>query len=141
MMRSITHHVSKDTLKYSSMLALVMIHSEAKLELDVSSSLTGLGITTRESRARSFPVAKVVSEIGSLFGSPLEIRRSEENIRETERENDRIPRGSGRYSRLFSSVLLVSRDIQSKLLTSLNILITRKDRARKTRIQCTPKLA
>ncbi len=35
--------------------------------------------TTRESRARSFPVAKVFSEISSLLGSPLDIRRSEEN--------------------------------------------------------------
>jgi hypothetical protein len=44
MMRSINHHASKGTLKYSSMLASVMIHNDAKLGLDGSFSLTGLGM-------------------------------------------------------------------------------------------------
>jgi hypothetical protein len=45
-------------------------------------------------RDREFPVAKVFNEVSSLLGLSLDIRRSEENTRETEPENDRIPRGS-----------------------------------------------
>jgi hypothetical protein len=81
----------------------------------------------RESRTLSFPLAKVFSEVSSLFGSPLDIRRSEENNRARE----------ARYSRLFSSL---SSGVPSKLLTSLNILIIAKDRAREIRARCMPSL-
>ncbi len=81
----------------------------------------------RESRTLSFPLAKVFSEVSSLFGSPLDIRRSEENNRARE----------ARYSRLFSSF---SSGVPSKLLTSLNILIIAKDRAREIRARCMPSL-
>jgi hypothetical protein len=76
--------------------------------------LSELGIH-RESRACSFSVAKVFSEVSS---SLLDIRRSE--------ENDRMPSGSGS---VFLVVLFASPDVLSKLLTSLNISITGKDRA------------
>jgi hypothetical protein len=70
----------------------------------------------------------VFSEVSSLFGSPLDIRRSEENTRETEPENDRIPRGS---DSVFPVVLFASPDVPSKLLTSLNILITGRNEPEK----------
>jgi hypothetical protein len=50
----------------------------------------------------------VFSEVSSLLGSPLDIRRSEEKTRETEPENERIPRGWGS---VFSVVLFASPDV------------------------------
>ncbi len=37
-------------------------------------------VTTRESRARFFPVAKVFSEVSSLLGSSLEAKRTTERL-------------------------------------------------------------
>jgi hypothetical protein len=73
----------------------------------------------RESRARFFPVINMFNEVSSLLGSPLDIRRIEEPTREA----------PARHSWVRSSLLLMSSGDPTKLRTSLNILITEKDRA------------
>jgi hypothetical protein len=73
--------------------------------------------TARESRARSFSVVKVFSEVSSLLGLTL---------------------AKGTPERLGLGVLFASPDVPSKLLTSLNILITGKDRPREILARCMP---